>query len=75
VAAALADEGGDARRKSWMEGTGDGGVAVEVARRKENPRSGGTGGARGRVKERGGRRKRQSLAGVSECVTESPKLN
>jgi len=38
VAAPLVDAGGEARGESWMERSGEGGAAVEAARRREGAR-------------------------------------
>ena len=38
MAAPLVDTGGEARGESWMERSGEGGAAVEAARRREGAR-------------------------------------
>jgi len=56
MTAMLAGAGRDACRESGMERTGDGGTAVEVTQRREDP---GGCDARGRAEQSGGRRKWQ----------------
>lgn len=51
MAAPLAGAGGEARGESWMERSGDGGAAVEAARRRERRRGPRPRGGEGREKE------------------------
>jgi hypothetical protein len=62
VAAPFVDAGGDARGESWMERSGEGGAAVEAARRRKGARR------RGAPWRCGGEGREKETAGVVDVV-------